>query len=652
MMTLVLKEFRQLRPIAWLWVAVLVFAHATELLTVRLDETTFGSWCAGYCDPGNGPLAAGVSILFTLITAYALFPREHDESTIDFLRALPVRRAHVYLAKVVAACLLLIVINLLSYGIDALVLASNPESLGGRFLGQVWWTLLWRDCLFAFVILAHGVVLSWFRITGLIVYAVYVLLLMWYESTAGSAGLLSVFGILANDYDGQRLVVDATAIVVHVGIACALLLLGERLWSRTASARSGGAASVRSRRGRLLLGVAGFVALAAVALYRVSAGNGALPDSELAVIETAHYRFVYDTADVRTVAYLVEHADTDLAAVAAFLGVEDIPFIRVDLSAASEHAAGLAAWKKIRMDLDTFEDDISQRRVLAHELVHVLQATESDRALGRQFATSRFFIEGMAQHVSFEAVPEPARRAANEALAAVARARQDIRFVHLADAVSFGERFDPELYYSLGDTWSQAMAEVCGDASLGDFLRAAGREEASREIGGELFWRDTFREIGCELDAVNSVWAVRMDAAYSRIDRARFPVFDDIVMTRDDSAGVVRLSARLVPPPATVTGAAGEDAGAASGAGATIRPERVVVRIRANGAFGTGVDPVFPGTLEADGTGFRVRYAIPVRAVPKSRFDFQVGYAPGTADAENDVDSRVYYDGWRGGSAP
>ena len=645
MIALVSKELRQLRPIAWLWIAVLVFGYATELLTGRVDEKTFGAWCEGYCDPGTGPFVAAVSILFTLITAYALFPREHDESTIDFLRALPVRRSSVYAAKVLAAVVLLVGVNLASYGIDAALLATNPETLGGRFVGQVWWTLLWRDCLFAFVILAHGVVLSWFRVVGLVVYALYVLLLMWYESTAGSAGLLSVFGFLANDYDGQRLVVDAASIAWHVGLACVLLVVGERLWSRTVSAASGGAAGrVRSRGARLFraaAGAAAFAALAGIALYRVGTGNGELEDAELDVVETEHYRFVYRKEDVATVAYVVEHAEEDLRAVADFLGVEDIPFVRVDLAASSEHAAGLAKWKKIRMDLATFEDDVSQRRVLAHELVHVLQATESDRALGRQFATARFFIEGMAQHVSFEAVPEPERRAANHALAAVARARQDIRFDHLIDAASFGERFDPELYYSLGDTWSQAMAATCGEAALGDFLRAAGREEASKEIGGELFWRDTFREIGCELDAVNSAWAARMDEDHARVDPGRFPVFDDIVLARDAAAGVVRVTARL---------AAADDGALGGEASSVVRPERVVVRVSAEGAFGSGVDPVFPGTIEEDGEGLLARFAVPVRAAPRTRFDYQLGYAP--ADAEGASDSRVYYDGWRGGSAP
>ena len=660
MIALLAKELRQLLPIAWLWLGVLVLGYAAQLLGARADEETFGSWCEGYCDPGTSPFVAAVMILFTLITAYALFPREHDESTIDFLRALPVARSRVFLVKVLAAWLLLVGVNLTSYGIDAALLATNPESLGGRFLGQVWWTLLWRDCVFAFVILAHGVVLSWFRTVGLVAYALYVVALLWLESTVGTAGLWSVFGVLANDYDGQRLVVDARAIGVHVVVAIGLLFAGYRLWSRTPSAAAGGGTPSRGRGGRWLRGaaaVAGFGALAVAALVRVGAETGEVADEALAVVETEHYRFVHRERDVRVVDYIVEHAEADLAGVARLLGTDDIPRIRVDLAASSEHAAGLATWKKIRMDLGAFEDDISQRRVLAHEAVHVLQSTESERALARHFATTRFFIEGMAQHVSFEVVPEPARRAANHALAAVVKARQDIGFDDLIDSAAFGERFDPELYYSLGDTWAESLVAVCGESVLGDFLRAAGRDDAPRRIGGELFWRDTFREIGCELDAVNSAWSERMETALAALDPAPFPAFDDIVVARDREAGVVRITARLVPGGDAPADLSGEGGGAVPGdVGDVVRPVRAVVRVRSDAVFGGAVDPVVRGTLSDEAGELRATFAVPARMVADGRFEYQLGYEPAWLAAEDETggasDSRVLYEGWRSGSAP
>lgn len=684
MNALVLKELRQLLPIAWLWIAILVFSYLTRVFTERIDEETFASWCEGYCEAGSQPMLAALAIIFTLVTAYSLFPREHDESTIDFLRALPLSRWQIHAGKFLAGWLLMIGINVLSYGIDALLLASNPESLGGRFMTQVWWTLLWRDCVFAFVILSHGIILSWFRTTGLVVYALYVILLLWYESSSGSAGLFSVFGMLTNAYDGQRLVVDARAIGVHVVIAVVLLFVGYRLWSRTESATvSGNVAGERSRRGTLVpiaTGIAAFVLLIMFNLYRVGTGSGMVAEEGLVQTATDQYRFVYRTEDKETVDYLLTHADADFAEVGRWLGIDELPLVRVDLSAASEHAAGLAKWKKIRMDLNSFEADVSQRRVLAHEATHVLQALESKRALTRHFAAAQFFIEGMAQHVSFEVVPEPARRASNHALAAVAQTRHEIRFEDLVDGQEFARRFDAELYYSLGDLWSLALVETCGDDILGDFLRAAARDDAPREMSADRFWRDTFRETGCDLDTVNSNWYTRVKGVLETVDQARFPRFGEVSIRRDAAAGMLVIEADLVPAGAGERSS--DETGAGAGDGASersgeptgertgkrtgertgeysggekvagiIAPRRVVVRIGDEDRIAGGVDPSFRGELSTTDGRSVARFTIPENAISRELFRYQLGYQP-TQEGEGSSGSRLYYDVWNEGSAP
>ena len=107
MIRLIAKELRQLSPIALLWVALLVVGWAMRLFAGRVDEESFGSWYEGALGPGVEPGVAIVASLIVLVTAWSLFPREHDDSTIDFLRALPVSRARVFAAKVLAAMLLL-----------------------------------------------------------------------------------------------------------------------------------------------------------------------------------------------------------------------------------------------------------------------------------------------------------------------------------------------------------------------------------------------------------------------------------------------------------------------------------------------------------------------------------------------------------------
>lgn len=644
MLRLLWKELRQLAPIGWLWLAVIAIGYTAQLLGSRVDEETFGSWYEEVAAVGSNPTLAAISALFAIVTAWALFPREHDESTIDFLRSLPVSRLSVFLAKVCAGWLVLSAVTLLAYGIDAATLASNPESIGGRFYPQAFLSFLWRDLVFAFVVISHGVLLSWFRVTGLVVYALYLLIVMWLESATGSAGLFSVLRLLSNEYDGSRLVVDNQAILVHVGVACLCLTIGYRLWSRTESVASGGRARRRGgawlRAGAL---VAAFAFVGAGMLYQVGQGSGALVDESLEVVNTRYFRFVFSPAKRETVDYVLEHADADFETLGRLLGAAKIPNVRVNLAAASEHAAGLATWKTIRMDLDTFEDDRSQRRVLSHEAAHVMQSVLSERALARHFGAARFFVEGMAQYTSFLIVPEPGRRASNWAIAAVAWERQDIRFENLIDA-GFAERFDPDLYYSLGDLWTTSFVEVCGEPALGGFLRAAGRDDVPRSLAPQIFWRDTLAAIDCELESINADWQVRMQALFDETDRSRFPRFADTSVVRLDD-GRVRIGARLL---ADAKGAAEPDArnGASDDVSADqdTLPSRFVVRVGAGAALVAAVDPVFRGRVENDGADIRVVFEVPAQAIPRRRFEYQLGYAPYD-------DSRVWYDTRRNGSA-
>lgn len=668
MISLLAKELRQLLPITALWMAVLVLGYGMQFFTERTDEQTFGSWCEGYCDYGSNVGVAVFLVLMALVTAYSLFPRELDDSTIDFLRALPVSAASVFVAKFLAAWILLCGVNLLSYGIDRALLASNPESIGGRFYDQVWLTLLWRDCLFLFIVLAHGVLLSWFRTLGLLFYSLYLIGLMWAESALGSSGNWSIFSLLSNQYEGSRLIVNQQGLVVHVGVALLLLLLAFRLWSRSDSSSSGGR---RTGRGMKLLNaflsLLGFALLGLFMIYRIGVDTGTAQTDELAVTATEHYRFVYDVRREPVVQYIVDHAESDLEALGEILGVETLPNIRVDLSANSEHAAGLAKWKKIQMDLDAFREDASQRRVLSHETTHVLQATESNRSLADNYSAARFFIEGMAQYTSFAIVPEVQRRRSNWELASVAWKRQTIRFDDLIDADGFASQYDAELHYSLGDLWTRAMVSTCGLSSLGDFLRATGREGAVRDLPAAIFWRDTMRAIDCDLDTLNATWRAQMNEQYESVDASRFPIYSDIVVEAEQGGDQVRVTARLAPyeddngatfavefgldavsdeaDSADGDNSATVDESEPSDTGTLKIPHRFMIRVEAiSTQLAPAVDPVFRGQLLGEGDEQRVQFVVPAYAVPGLRFRYQLGYAPS-------AESRFYYERWRRAAA-
>jgi len=82
MISLIGKELKQLLPFTFLWLSLLALYIGVELSTLRIDESSYLSWCDQYCDSGVNSDIALFNILLYMIAAYSLFPREFDESTI------------------------------------------------------------------------------------------------------------------------------------------------------------------------------------------------------------------------------------------------------------------------------------------------------------------------------------------------------------------------------------------------------------------------------------------------------------------------------------------------------------------------------------------------------------------------------------------
>ena len=626
MTQLLLKELRQLWPIAWLWIGIVTLSVVGELMSSRIDEASFASWCGGSCDLGVDTGTAVFTMLLILVTAYSLFPREHDESTIDFLNALPISRATIFTAKLVAAWVLVCGLILFAYLITALSLSFNPQSIDGKFYFIVDRTLFLRDCAFAFVILSHGIFLSYFRTVGLLLYAAYLLILMWLETQFGSIGAWSVFQMVSNRYHGQTLLVDFSAILSHVLAAIVLLFISYRLWSR-ADSRPKNVTSRRSAKRWVasLSAVGAFFVVTLIMVFQVGRQTGSVSMEDNISAQTEHYRFVYRQSDAEVAKYLLSNADTDYLAMAALLDASTLPEIQANMSVESEHAAGLAKWKKILMDLSDFENEFSQRRVLSHETAHVFQAVESDRGLSRNFNASRFFIEGMAQYASFAIVPETQRRKSNWRIAAVAWDRQKIRVDQLMDDAQFRAKFDPELYYSLGDIWTDALVRTCGLHSLGALLRAAGRQAAPVDLSPEYFWRDTLQFIGCEFEDVNDAWRKQLRSVLDTQGDADFPHYVEVSIRREAESGRVQFRAAL----RSVTD--------------TSLPTRFYLRIASTAKLTAQVDRLFFGQLDGETDDWHVDFSVPASAIPSQRFRYQLGYMPET-------NSRAYFDRWVNGS--
>jgi len=625
MVSLVLKEWRQLRPISIMWLALMVIGFATLLFTNRFDEMHYLELCQDYCDAGVDYATTIAYAIFVIIVAYSLFPREHDESTIDFLKSLPVSRGSIFIAKVLAAWMLIVVLLLVEYVVSYLLSTLRTESIDGKNYYWITLNFVWREWVYAFVLLAHGIFLSWFRTLGLVIYAAYLTLVLTLEKLGVAVGPYNVLRILSNEYHGQNLVVASETIITQVAIAVFLLVVSYFLWSRTESR-----AATKTSNGRFriwlnrVVAVGAFTAISILIFSQLLGQQQGLVSTDLKVVETKHYRFVYNPVREPTVEFLQEHADVDLQMLADLLNTDaNTLHIQADLTSDSAHAAGLAQWKKIEVNLDSFETDVEQRRVLSHETAHVFQSVLSNRRINNHGNAAKFFVEGMAQQLSFTVLPLVDARSQNWSNAAVAMSRQNIRFEDLIDATTFATKFDAELVYSIGDLWAESMVSVCGIESFGDWLRAIGRPDAATDIPALLFWNDSMQYINCDISAVNRAWHALAEEILASVDQQLYPEFSNIAVTQDVESNTILITANV----------------------SSDGPLNFRIRVSDPIAFGKVIDPIFNGRILNQGSDepIQVEYRIPRRVVSGSRFQFQLGFVA-------EAGARIFYDRWQSAS--
>jgi len=534
------------------------------------------------------------------------------------------------MAKVFSAWLLLCLLLLLERILQFSLLSLNTQSITGmRYLHNDV-LFLARDFLFAFVVVAHGVLVSWLRTIGLIIYSVYLASLLWLEQRNSQIGVgeSSVYNILSffdNEYDGSRLLIDWTAISFHVAIAVALLFIGYVLWTRTDSRPSTPGANRLNWILSIVFSIVAFILFTLYMLYMMLVASA---ESEIQKLDTEHYKFSYRVTNDAAMQQLQAFAEDDYDALVELLGLADLPVIRVDMTSDSSHALGLASWKKIRMVLTSEEDvDPLYRRVLSHETAHVFQSVESNRTLAKSANSVGFFIEGMAQYTSFAIVPDIDSRDSNWLVSSIAWQRHNITFEQMANRGAFESLYDPELLYGIGDIWVEAMAQVCGQSSVGDFLRGIGRDKAPPGLSGSVYWRTHLQYIGCDLDSVNNRWRQLMQETVDSRNKGAFPYYENVVVSSPSATDLITISSDLRL----------DESG--------MLPENYYLRIQSEASLVNAVSPVLSGKLVNDGKTARVEFSVLPRLIDGKRFKFQLGYTPVP-------NSRSYYEQWRSGSVP
>jgi len=319
-------------------------------------------------------------------------------------------------------------------------------------------------------------------------------------------------------------------------------------------------------------------------------------------IETNHYRFVYDKNAAPYAEELAAYADGMLNDIAEYLNVDVPPMIQTDLTARTSHIAGLAVHNRIRMRLRRLLNDKENKFVLAHETAHIFQSSATNRRLKKAGSSVGFFIEGMAQQIAFTVAPDEQRRQLNWVVGALAADRHDIDFNDLVDAQALATQYDAELPYTLGDLWVNTMTEVCGDESMGNFLKIIEADDAVLSLQGVAFWRQHLQRLPCELEDINFRFNERIDEIVASDIAKAIPATQSVKIRLDETDE--------------------------SGASLSRTVDEVI----------TG----YPQTADASNV---ITFRLNKNDVSNNRFQYQLGYAGG-------FDYRPVFDEWQNAVLP
>ncbi len=630
MITLYKKELHGLLPLLALVALVFGGGLLFRPLSERLDEIT---WVAqsGHLQAGEGKEYAMLLMIMALIAAYSVFPREHDEGTIELLYALPIKRGRIFAAKASAAWTVLVAGIVIDQLAGAIFQALNPQSFGGEQwrLGLAIRIVL-LDSVYSAMILMHGLLISFLRRFGLLVYGLVALTVVQIKRFAPGHAYLDPNELLELGFSGSELIWPWHGLLLHSGIALAAGALAYALWMGRAEGVTRLYASLQSHlAGRIALGCVPaaiiFVAMAWMVAFAIEDAEDTETVSYRAFLpvraETRWYDFTYAASSGGKARELLREADRVYREVAGALGLEPGPRIDADLTAQGSGHLGIAQGGVIRVALATLtaEDALM---TLYHETVHALQLKLAGGRVVEHMSSLRCFVEGSAVYISSELLPDEQARRARRRLAAAAYDLHGVRFEDLIDDRQLTAVHDANLVYVLGETWTAALVQACGAGAVGGFFRALGRDDAPEDLAGTALWQDTLKAAGCALEVAIARWGENMNALVSqeRNFLTRLPRLGGGVVEVEGGELIFRLQLdREVETPA----------------------ETYFLRVR--GGPGAPEDEIYTFTAELEPDGSGAYFRVPRAWLAGDAFELQFGQSiPGSR--------WPFFEDWQGGS--
>jgi hypothetical protein len=518
---LLYKEFRSLRP----FLGLVLFFMLLSAVNLTLSEYPDQYQLSKILEPNDGDEIITFVVAFAL--AAGLLVRERDEGTLAFLDALPVSRGSIFFFKITLALGVLWLMPLSDLVLKAVIHAWSRTSLEKHFQWQPLLMSAALDAASCFIYFSLGLALSFLRRFSLLVVGLGVCAyLALQEARAPWISLFNIFSLSEPVFQGQRWLIPAAKLGTQLSFGAACMGIAFVAFLNIGDAAQRLADRAKRRRGAFALVVLGTICLvlvwAGLAVYWIEKNNDKnktevhFADWALGRTKTARYAFVYPQNQAALANQLADQADAAEAKVREFLGATQINRIEADLTGSAPETSGQAHWKKVQMELNSSRGDIANLvAVLAHETTHVYIDHESQSRIGYDFNSTRFFHEGLASFVEYHLFRSPARLDSVLRVAAVMRARDEVKLEELLDNDALTAKRDTDLVYPLGEVFVSALVERYGPAAPGRIVRAFGRPNAPKDLTGFALWQDVLQACGYNLSDIEEAFFAQLDHSVS-----------------------------------------------------------------------------------------------------------------------------------------
>ncbi|HEX9173114.1 MAG TPA: ABC transporter permease, partial [Telluria sp.] len=502
------KEMRSLRPFLFVVLAMLLLDVVGAML-MPFEALSFPNRLLTLSNE-----LSILQILFGFALGTSLLVREIDDGTLNFLDGLPLTRSAIFVAKIKAAMLVLIILPLGQLLLNVALHLATRESLDYALQPSLLLTFFGLSVLVTAVGLTAGMLLGFLRYLSWLVLALCAIGIKVLEDAAPSvAAALNTADLLTLRFTGTAWQLPLPAIWTQLGAALLFAGAALLLFKSAGSVRIQ-VARLQKRRRLIVVPLTTVMLVAAVAglamlARRNSGGDGGESHSRRADAvkftpiatghaTTSHYTFSYPALSSARVSPLIARADQTFSEVAALLKIDGGAPIDVDLSGTTENHAGTAYFDRIRMRVN----GASAAATLAHETAHVFARRLAGGESARQLDGMMVFNEGLAEWVEGKVTNQASANEGHQLAAAIVSTRRLVTPRQLTDHDAFASAVDENLKYPLGAILVGRLVGRYGPNAPKNLLLALAHPDFPRDLEGYTLWQTAFQLAGFDLDLV------------------------------------------------------------------------------------------------------------------------------------------------------